>query len=98
VLVWAAYAGVRTEGKVGAVDRQRLRVERIGAGRERRVVFRTQVEVFPVLSDVGECRDTSWRLWVAPRALTQEGVLTTILVGQGGACLDGRGWRRRAPG
>ena len=45
---------VGTEGKVGPVDRQRLGVKRITAGRERRVMLRTEVEVFPVLSDVRE--------------------------------------------
>jgi hypothetical protein len=54
VLVRTTHVGVGTEGKVGAVDRQRLGVNRITAGRERRVVLRTKVEVFPVLSDVRE--------------------------------------------
>jgi hypothetical protein len=54
ILVRATHVGVRTEGKVGTVDRQRLGVKRITAGRERRVVLRTEVDVFPVLSDVRE--------------------------------------------
>ena len=54
VLVLATHVGVRTERKVRAVDRQRLGVKRITAGRERGVVFRPKVEVFPVLPDVGE--------------------------------------------
>ena len=54
VLVRTTHAGVRAEGKVGVVDRQRFGVKRISAGWERRVVFRTEVEVFPILSDVGE--------------------------------------------
>jgi hypothetical protein len=34
VLVRATHMGVGTEGKVGTVNRQRLRVKRISAGRE----------------------------------------------------------------
>ena len=45
---------VWTKGKVRTVNRQWFSVKRISAGRERRVVFRSQVEVFPVLTDVGE--------------------------------------------
>jgi len=34
ILVWTTHFGVLTEGKVGTVDRQRLGVEGIIAGRE----------------------------------------------------------------
>ena len=84
--------------KVGAINQQRLRVEKIGAGREQRIVFRTQVEVFPVLSDVEECRDASWRLWAASRALTQRRGTDDHPGGPRRGMSGWMGWHRRAPG
>jgi hypothetical protein len=52
-LIWTTHVWVWTKGKVRAVNRQGFRVKRISARRERRVVFRTQVKIFPVLRDAG---------------------------------------------
>jgi hypothetical protein len=78
VLVRTTHVGVGTEGKVGAVDRQRLGVKRITAGRERRVVLRTQVEVFPVLSDVRESITTHHGRVVPLVVMRMEGRLEVV--------------------
>jgi len=70
--------GVGTEGKVGPVDRQRLGVKRITAGRERRVVLRTEVEVFPVLSDVREGVATHHRRVVPLVVMRMKGRLEVV--------------------
>jgi hypothetical protein len=70
--------GVGTEGKVGTVDRQRLGVKRITARRERRVVFRPHVKVFPVLSDVGERIATHHRRVVSLLEVRREGRLEMV--------------------
>ena len=78
ILVRTAHVGVGTEGKVWAVDRQRLGVKRITAGRERRVVLRTQVEVFPVLSDVREGIATHHGRVVSLVVMRMEGGLEVV--------------------
>jgi hypothetical protein len=54
ILVRTTHVGVGTESEMRTVDRQRLGVERIIAGREWRVMFRPQIHVFPVMPDIGE--------------------------------------------
>ena len=78
ILVRTAHVRVGTEGKVWAVDRQRLGVKRITAGRERRVVLRTQVEVFPVLSDVREGIATHHGRVVSLVVMRMEGGLEVV--------------------
>jgi hypothetical protein len=96
VLVRATHVGVGTEGEMRTVHRQRVGVKRIGAGRERRVMFRAQVEIFPVLSDVGEGvaahhgrvvsllvvvrMESRLEVVGSPRDVSPGRVLTTILV------------------
>ena len=54
VLVRTTHVRFRTEGKVGTVHWQSVRVKRVRTGREGGVVFRPQVKIFPVLSNVRE--------------------------------------------
>ena len=78
ILVRTTHMGVGTERKVGTVDRQRLGVKRITAGRERRVVLRTEVEVFPVLPDVREGVATHHRRVVSLVVMRMEGRLEVV--------------------
>jgi len=78
ILVRTTHVGVGTEGKVWSVDRQRLGVKRITAGRERRVMLRTEVEVFPVLSDVREGIATHHGRVVSLVVMRMEGLLEMV--------------------
>jgi hypothetical protein len=78
VLVWTTHLGVLTEGKMGTVNRQRLGVQGIGAGRERRVVFRPQVDFLSVLSDVGEGVATYHGRVVSLAGMRREGGLKVV--------------------
>jgi hypothetical protein len=96
VLVRTTHMGIRAEGKVGAVHWQRVRVKRISAVRERGVVFRPQVKIFPVLSNIRECittdhgrivslvvrvrRESSLKVVSSPGDVSPGRVLTTVLV------------------
>jgi hypothetical protein len=71
-VVMASHVRIWTKGKVGVVHLQWLRVKRISAGRERRVVFLSEVDVFPVLSDVRE------------GVATDHGRVVSLLVGMRG--------------
>ena len=78
VLVWTTHARVGTKGKVGAINWQSLGVKRITARRERRAVFRTQVEVFLVLSGIGEGVATYHGCVVSLLGMLMEGGLDVV--------------------
>jgi hypothetical protein len=78
VLVRTTHVRIRTEGKVGTVNWTRLRVKRIRAGGERGVVFRPQVNFFPVLSDVGEGIATDHRRVMSMVGMRGKGSLKVV--------------------
>lgn len=77
-LVRATHVRLRSEGEVGTVDRKRVGVKRISTRRERRVMLRPEVNIFPVLTDIWESIATHHRIVVPLVVVRVEGRLKVV--------------------